>query len=180
MIRVPRPLDDFYDIVIIPDYEWSVKEVIPHDVPTPLGKPVVTVLYIDANLLHCLNTGRSVTGILHFLNSTPIDWYSKKMATVETATYGAEFVSARSCVEQLVHLRTTLQYLGVPSLRDRSYLFGDNKSVVNSATQPHANLCKRHNALSFHAGVREAIASGHYVFTHIPGENNQLPYAANY
>ena len=103
----------------------------------------------SSRYVHCLNTGRSVTGILHFLNGTPIEWYSKKMATVETATYGAEFVSARTCVEQLVDLRTTLRYLGVP-LRDKSYLFGDNESVVNSATQPHAKLHKRHNALSFH------------------------------
>jgi hypothetical protein len=70
----------------------STKEDTPIDAPTPLGKHVVTISYVDANLLHCLITGRSVTGILHFLNGTPIDWYSKKMATVETATYGAEFV----------------------------------------------------------------------------------------
>jgi len=104
------------------------------------------------------------------LNGTPIDWYSKKMATVETATYGAEYVSARTCVEQLVDLRNTLRYLGVP-LRERSYMFGDNESVVNSSVQPHAKLHKRHNALSFHR-VREAIASGVFVFLHIAGENN--------
>ena len=103
-----------------------------------LGKPVVTVSYVDANLMHCLNTGRSVTGILHFLNGTLIDWYSKKMSTVETATYGAEFVSARTCVEQLIDLRITLRYLGVP-LREKSYMFGDNESVVNSAMLP---LCQ--------------------------------------
>jgi len=168
-------MPDFSDLVV-PEYDWSattygtVREAIPHDAPPPLGKPVVTVSYVDANLLHCLNTGRSVAGILHFLNGTPIDWYSKKMATVETATYGAEFVSARTCVEQLVDLRTTLRYLGVP-IHERSYMFGDNESVVNSSIQPHAKLHKRHNALSFHR-VREAIASGTYVFTHIPGENN--------
>lgn len=50
-------------------------------------------------------------------------------------------------------------------------MFGDNESVVNSSIQIDAKLHKRHNALSFHR-VREAIASGHYVFTHIPGENN--------
>lgn len=162
--------------VPVPEYDWAesiygkVKEDVPTDVPPPLGKAVVTVSYIDANLMHCLRTGRSVTGILHFLNSTPIDWYSKKMSTVETATYGAEFIAARTCVEQLVDLRTTLRYLGVP-IRERSYMFGDNESVVNSSIQIDAKLHKRHNALSFHR-VREAIASGHYVFTHIPGENN--------
>ncbi len=166
---------DLSDIPI-PEYDWAestygnVQEEVPHDAPKPLGKPVVTVSYVDANLMHCLNTGRSVTGILHFLNGTLIDWYSKKMSTVETATYGAEFVAARTCVEQLIDLRITLRYLGVP-IRERSYMFGDNESVVNSAMQPFAKLHKRHTALSFHR-VREAIASKKYVFTHIPGENN--------
>ena len=50
-------------------------------------------------LLHDVLTGRSVTACLHFVNATPIDWFSKKQATVETATYGAEFVAARTCVE---------------------------------------------------------------------------------
>jgi hypothetical protein len=50
-------------------------------------------------------------------------------------------------------------------------MFGDNESVVNSSILPHAKLHKRHNALSFHR-VREAIASGVYVFAHISGENN--------
>ena len=162
--------------VVQPDYDWAdsiygkVQEEVPRDIPRPLGKHVVTVSYVDANLLHCLNTGRSVTGVLHFLNGTLIDWYSKKMNTVETATYGAEFVSARTCIEQLVDLRNTLRYMGVP-IREKSYIFGDNESVVNSATQPHAKLHKRHNALSFHR-VREAIASGVFIFKHIPGENN--------
>jgi hypothetical protein len=41
-------------------------------------------------------TGRSVTAILHFLNQTPMDWYSKKQATVETATFGSEFIATRT------------------------------------------------------------------------------------
>jgi hypothetical protein len=50
-------------------------------------------------------------------------------------------------------------------------MFGDNESVVNSSIHPHARLHKRHNALSFHR-VREVVASGHLVFSYIPGENN--------
>jgi hypothetical protein len=112
-------------------------------------------------------TGRSVTGILHMINKTPLDWYSKKQATVETATYGSEFVAARVCVEQIIDLRNTLRYLGVP-IRDKSYMFGDNKSVVDSAMQVHAKLHKRHTMLSFHR-VREAVASGMIGFYFIPG-----------
>ena len=120
--------------------------------------------------MHDIVTGRSVTGILHFANKTPIDWYSKKQATVETATYGSEFVAGRICVEQIIELRNSLRYLGVP-IREKSYMFGDNESMVNSSARPHSKLHKRHNILSFHR-VREAIASGFISFHHVPGDLN--------
>jgi hypothetical protein len=56
--------------------------------------------------------GRSATGILHFLNQTPIDWFSKRQNTVETATFGSEFVAARQCTEQVYDLRYTLRMMG--------------------------------------------------------------------
>ena len=114
--------------------------------------PVTLTHYVDANLYHDALTGQSITGILHMINGTPIDWYSKKQATVETATYGSEFVAARTCVEQIIDLRNTLWYLGVP-INERSYMFGDNESVVNSSSVPHAKLHKCHPALSFPVDV---------------------------
>jgi hypothetical protein len=147
-----------------------VKELIPDDMPKPLGKKVVTTTYVDANLYHDVLTGRAVTGVLHLLNGTPIEWYSKRQATVETATYGSEFVAARIATEQVIDLRTTLRYLGVP-IRPVSYRFGDNQSVVTSSTIPHSALSKRHNALAYHR-VREAIAAKILVFSFIEGSKN--------
>ena len=148
----------------------NISEVVSADMPEPLGKTVTLTHYVDANLFHDALTGRSVTGILHMANATPIDWFSKKQATVETATYGSEFVAARTCVEQIIDLRNTFQYLGVP-IHETSYMFGDNESVVNSSSIPHAKLHKRHTALSFHR-VREAIASKFVTFTFLPGAHN--------
>jgi len=112
--------------------------------PEPLRRFTTLTHYFDANLCHNMLTGRSVTTILH-LNKTPIDWYSKKQATVETATYGSEFITNHTWVDQIVNLQTTLQYLKVP-IWERSYMFGGNKTVVNSSTILHAKLHKRHNA----------------------------------
>eukprot|EP00980_Cylindrotheca_fusiformis_P001081 scaffold304_cov98-Cylindrotheca_fusiformis.AAC.1 len=155
------------------DWEHSVygnvKELIPDDMPEPLGKPVITSSYVDANLFHCMLTGRSVTGCLHLLNKTPIDWFAKKQTTMNTATYGSEFVAARSCTEQIIDLRLSLRYLGVPI--KESIMFGDNESVVNSSTMPGGKLHKRHLALSFHR-VREAIASRIMDFVYLPGSLN--------
>jgi Reverse transcriptase (RNA-dependent DNA polymerase) len=174
-IRIRTDEPDYSDIPNF-EYDWAqtiygnVQECKPHDAPKPLGKHVTLTHYVDANLMHDITTGRSVTGILHLINKTPIDWYSKKQATVETATYGSEFVAARTCVEQIIDIRTTLYYLGVP-VRSTSYMFGDNKSVVDSSTQVHAKLHKRHTMLSFHR-VREAIASGMVNFIFINGDIN--------
>ena len=123
----------------------------------PLGEAVTTTSTMDANLNHCLATGKSLTGCLHFVNKTPVDWYSKKEATVETATYGSEFVAAKTATEQIMDIRQTLRYLGAP-IGAKSFLFDDNRSVVTSATLPHSTLTKRHNILAFHR-VREAIAA---------------------
>ena len=174
-IRIRTGDPDFSDIKEH-DYDWeysvygNVKEVIPDDIPTPLGKQVTLVTYVDANLYHDLITGRSVTGILHLVNGTPFDWYSKKQNTVETATYGSEFVAARIAVDQIIDHRMTLRYLGVP-INQKTYMFGDNKTVVDSSITPHAKLHKRHTALSFHR-VREAIASKIIIFEHINGHLN--------
>ena len=125
--------------------------------PDPLGKAVTTTTTMDANLNHCLATGKSLTGCLHFVNKIPVDWYSKKQATVETATYGSEFIAAKTATEQIMDIRQTLRYLGAP-IGAKSFLFGDNRSVVTSATLPHSTLTKSHNILAFHR-VREAIAA---------------------
>jgi histone deacetylase 1/2 len=117
---------------------------------------------VDANLYHDLTTGRSVTGILHLINGTPFDWYSKKQSTVETATYGSEFVAARTASEQMISNRIALRYLGVP-IEGQSLLFGDNRSVVTSGSVPQSKLNKRHVALSYHK-VRETIAAGVMAF----------------
>ena len=108
--RVHEP--DYSDVKAL-EQDWfsiygDVKELLFENAPKPLGKPVQLTHYVDANLFHDATTGCSVTACLHFINATPIDFYSKKQATVETATYGSEFVAARTCVEQIIDIRTTL------------------------------------------------------------------------
>jgi hypothetical protein len=92
-------------------------------------------------LYHNLITGRAVTGVLHFINQTPVEWFSKNHATVDTATYDSEFVASRISVDQIIDLRTTLPYLGV-KIEGKSILFCDNQSVITSSTLPHSSLKK--------------------------------------
>ena len=77
------------------------------EIPSDIHKwiRVITTTILDANLLHDTVPRKSVTAVLHFINTTPIDWYSERKANVETATYGSEFVAARTAIEQIMDLR---------------------------------------------------------------------------
>ena len=98
-IRVRTEEPDYSDLHR-KEYDWErtayggAKEDRPSDAPKPKGKYVTTTTYKDANLYHDFTSGKAVTGVLHFVNQTPIDWWMKKQSTVETATYSSEFSAA--------------------------------------------------------------------------------------
>jgi len=146
-IKIRTDAPDYSNIPVkLYDWEHSchadAKEEIPLDAPTPKGKPGTMTLFFDANLHHDLISGKSVTGILHQLNKTPIDWHSKLQLTVETATFGSEQVAARTCTEQVIDLRLTLPYLRVP-INGPTMVLGDNESVINSSAIPHSKMYER-------------------------------------
>jgi hypothetical protein len=145
-------------------------EELPDNMPTPRGKPMRTTTYEDANLMHCLVTGRSMSGAIHLVNQTPVQWFCKKQNVLETATYGSEFMVARQATEQIMDLRYTLRMMGIP-IDGPAWMFGDNQSVITSSNIPHSNLNKRHNALSYHR-VREAISANILYFIHVDGKLN--------
>ena len=126
-------------------HEWmhtiygNVTEDIPPDMLTPKGRPIHLTTFVDANLMHDLVTSHSCGGILHFLNQTPIDWFTKHQKQVETATYGSEFMATHQAIEQIMDLCYTLRMFGVP-LDGPSWLFGDNRSVVTSSIFCHILL----------------------------------------
>jgi hypothetical protein len=157
-------------------YDWTCsvhgesKEEVPSDMPVPRGNSVRTSTFEDANLMQDLTAGRSVTCILHLVNSTPVDWFCELQGSIETATYGSEFVAARLATEQIMDVCCTLRSLGAPT-HGKARMFGDNASVITSSMIPHSSSNKRHNALSYHR-VCEAIASDLLWFFHIQGKVN--------
>ena len=89
---------------------------LPPDLPKPFGKPVDISTYFDAGFANDLKNRRSVTGILLFVNPTPIKWYSKRQNTIETSTFGSELVAALIATELTMEIRYKLRMLVVPCL----------------------------------------------------------------
>jgi len=143
--------------------EWNefykdAKEQLPVNAPSSRGHAVQLNAFVDADHAGNRVTRRSHTGILIYLNCSPIIWYSKAQSTVEASTFGSEFVALRICVEMLEALRYKLRMFGVP-IDGAANVFCDNKSVVTNATVPTSTLKKKHNSIAYHR-VREAVAAG--------------------
>jgi hypothetical protein len=83
---------------------------------------------------HCLHTG-----ILILVNCAPILWLSKRQNTVETSTFGSEFIAQKTAVEMVEGLRYKLCMLGVP-MEGAMNVFCDNKSVVKNSSRPEWTL----------------------------------------
>jgi len=75
-------------------------EDLPSNAPEPRGKSVQINCFVDADHAGDKITRRSQTGILIYLNQTPIIWFSKKQNTVESSTFGSEFVALRIATEK--------------------------------------------------------------------------------
>ena len=108
--------------------------------------------------------------MLALVNAMPSHWYTKRQPTIEAATFGSEFVAARIATDQIIDLRYTLIYLGVP-IRSKSNMLGDNKSMFDSASIPTSTLSKKSTLTSYHR-VRKAIAAGYLQFHWKDGKSN--------
>ena len=164
-----------FDLARFQKCDWSeyypgAQEVIPPNMPEPRGKEVTMSCYVDADHAGCKVTRRSHTGVLIFVNRAPILWYSKRQNTVETSTFGSEFIAMKTAVEMTEGLRYKLRMMGIP-LDGPTNVFCDNDTVVKQTTKPESVLKKKHNAIAYHR-VRESQAANIVQIAWEPGRSN--------
>jgi hypothetical protein len=75
------------------DFYGQVIEDVPSNAPEPRGMLIQINAFIDANHAQNKVTRCSHTGVLIYLNKAPIIWFSKAQETVETSTFGSEFIA---------------------------------------------------------------------------------------
>ena len=156
-------------------YDWydfyrDAKEAFPGDMPPPRGESVLMHCFIDSDHAGNTVTRRSQTGLLLFVNRAPIVWYSKCQNTVETSTFGSEFIAMKRAVEQIEALRYKLRMFGAP-LEGPTNIFCDNESVFKNASIPDSTLKKKHTSICYHRS-REAVAVGTVEWEERRGDSN--------
>jgi hypothetical protein len=140
------------------EFYRDAEEAIPGNMPKPRGNSVTTHCFVDANHASDKETRRSQTGILLFVNTAPIIWYSKRQNSVEASTFGSEFTAMKNAIELIESLRYKLRMFGIP-VEGPTNVFCDNEAVCKNTTKPESVLSKKHHSISYHRG-REAVAAG--------------------
>ena len=121
--------------------------------------------YVDADHAGDTITRRSRSGFIVFLNSAPIYWTSKKQTSIETSSFGSEFIAMKVCCEYLRGLRYKLRMMGIPC-DFPSYIYGDNQSVLANSTNPFSQLKKKSSSIAYHY-IREGVAKDEWRTTYI-------------
>jgi hypothetical protein len=74
-------------------------------------------------------------------------WYSKWQNTVESATFGSEFIALKTAIDQIDALRYKLRMFGIPHNGPIS-VFCDNEAVVLNATHAESMLRMKHTSIA--------------------------------
>ncbi|KAI2501495.1 Reverse transcriptase (RNA-dependent DNA polymerase) [Fragilaria crotonensis] len=124
------------------DCDWSeyypgAKEALPPDMPAPRGRSVVMSCFVDADHAGCRVTRRSHR-CDHFREPCPYSVVFKRQNTVESSTFGSEFVAMRIAIEMIEGLRYKLRMMGV-GIEGPCNVFCDNNAVVLNSVNP--SLC---------------------------------------
>ena len=114
---------------------------------------------------------RSRTGFLVFLNSSLVYWKSAKQTSVESSSFGSEFIAMKQCCEYLRGLRYKLRMMGIP-VEGPAYIQGDNQSVLANTTIPDSTLKKKSQSIAYHF-VREGSARDEWRTSYVNTHENE-------
>jgi hypothetical protein len=146
-------------------------EELPPNMPEPRGQGFVISAKVDADHASDSVTRRSRTGFLVWINSCLVYFMSKKQTSVETSSFGAEFVAMKQCCEYLRGLRYKLRMMGIP-VNGPCYICGDNQSVLANATEPGSTLKKKSQSIAYHF-VREGVANDEWRTSYVNTHDNE-------
>ena len=97
-------------------------------------------------------------------------WWSKKQNSVESSSFGSEFIAMKQCCEYLRGLRYKLRMMGIP-VEGPAYIFGDNQSVLANSTNPDSTL-KKSQSITYHF-ICEGVARGEWRTSYVNTNDNE-------
>ena len=147
------------------------KEEVPSNMPELRGLGFVMRAKVDADHASDTMTRHSRTGFLVYLNCAPIYWWSNKQNSVESSSFGSEFIAMKQCCEYVCGLRYKLRMMCI-SCEDPTFIYGDNQSVLANTTISDSMLKKKSQSIAYHF-VREGAAQDEWRMTYVNTHENE-------
>ena len=117
------------------DFYQDEEEAITPNMPEAKGNGVVVTCFVDDNHGWNLKDQKIHTGVLIFINKSPIHWYSKSKTTVEASTFRAEFCATKTAVEMIEQLRYKLRMFGI-TVKGPANVYYDIEAATKNTTIP--------------------------------------------
>lgn len=129
--------------------------------------------YSDSDLAGDVNDRKSTTGVVFFLNGSPITWTSQKQKVVALSSCEAEYMAAAAATAACQGIWLSRLY-GELAGHDPMMvkLFIDNKSAIALSKNPVHHDRSKHIDIRFHF-IRECIEDGKVQVEHV-GTERQL------
>ena len=137
-----------YSIYSSPEEES--KEALPTNMPQPLGNGFKLLCFVDADHAGDSLTRKSMTGFIVMLNNARIYWHSKKQTTVETSTFGSEYMAMKQTKKYLHGVRYKLSMFGI-HVDEPALIYGDNQLVLINSSAPESTINKKNQSVAYHS-----------------------------
>lgn len=126
------------------------------------------IAYADANWAGDLDTRRSTTGYIFFLNGSAVSWNSKRQPTVATSSTEAEYMSLYSATQEATWFRSLLKDMKY-SVDSATTIYQDNQACIALAKNPVYHARTKHIDIKFHF-LRDKVAHGVIALEYKPTE----------
>ena len=127
-------------------YGYFCEEIDPK-LSIPKVREFSHIFFLDSDHGHDLVTGKSITGMIGIVGSTPVVAISTKQSSLHTLAYGAEQIALKTTVDHVLEVRYFMRSMGIEVNRSTPN-YVDNEGVVKSTINPSSPLNRKALALA--------------------------------
>ena len=160
---------------LIPDFGNQYADFIEElddKLPEPLMDELPITIFVDSNHGHDKVMGKLFTGLIVFVGRTPIYYQAKHQASVQSATFGEEFIALKKGIEEAITTRYYLHAMGV-DVSKPTIIYGDNLSAIYNVITPGRQPQKKYLTLTYHF-CQKHFSAGIVSIGKIPSKDNYL------
>jgi hypothetical protein len=164
-VRPDLTSPDFKDVPAYAEDDFSLYPVLTEaqlnlaipPIPLPTNPRFSQVAFTDASFA-VGDLKMSITGLIVYVNCTPILWASIKQTTIADSSCAAEFVGASVCAKQMTHVENMCHFLGFTCPKPYP-VYTDSQASLSIASNSIRLGKVRHIAIRYHL-VRAMVQCG--------------------